>query len=65
MRTVCGKDDPRVQLDFSAIGAGYRSDVIGNFCGEGYSGFFVELGGEGCAELTGRKTDHRRSVFWT
>lgn len=50
------KNDPRVQLDFSAIGQGYGSDVIGDFFkSKGIQDFFVELGGEGVARGINRK----------
>ncbi len=42
------KNDPRVQLDFSAIGQGYGADVIADFLkSKSVENFFVELGGEG------------------
>lgn len=44
------KNDPRVQLDFSAIGQGYGADVIADFFkSKSIVNFFVELGGEGVA----------------
>lgn len=44
------KNDPRVQLDFSAIGQGYGADVIADFFkSKAIENFFVELGGEGVA----------------
>lgn len=44
------KNDPRVQLDFSAIGQGYGSDVIADFFkSKKIENFFIELGGEGVA----------------
>ncbi|MBY0433413.1 MAG: FAD:protein FMN transferase [Cyclobacteriaceae bacterium] len=44
------KNDPRVQLDFSAIGQGYGADVVGDFFkSKSIENFFVELGGEGVA----------------
>jgi thiamine biosynthesis lipoprotein len=47
------KDDPHVQLDFSAIGQGYGADVLADFFrSKGITDFFVELGGEGVASGT-------------
>lgn len=44
------KNDPHVQLDFSAIGQGYGADVIADFFkSKLIENFFVELGGEGVA----------------
>lgn len=44
------KNDPRVQLDFSAIGQGYGADVIADFFkSKSVENFFIELGGEGVA----------------
>ena len=44
------KLDPRVQLDFSAIGQGYGADVIGDFFkSREIIDYFIELGGEGVA----------------
>lgn len=44
------KNDPRVQLDFSAIGQGYGADVITDFLkGKGIINMLVEVGGEGMA----------------
>lgn len=44
------KNDPRVQLDFSAIGQGYGADVIADFFkSKSIENFFIELGGEGVA----------------
>ncbi len=44
------KNDPRVQIDFSAIGQGYGSDVIADFFKTKLiTDFFIELGGEGVA----------------
>ncbi len=44
------KNDPHVQLDFSAIGQGYGADVIADFFkSKAIENFFVELGGEGVA----------------
>lgn len=44
------KNDPRVQLDFSAIGQGYGADVIaGFFRSKSVENFLIELGGEGVA----------------
>ncbi|MFZ9503424.1 MAG: FAD:protein FMN transferase [Cyclobacteriaceae bacterium] len=44
------KSDPRVQLDFSAIGQGYGADVITDFLkSQGISNMLVEVGGEGMA----------------
>lgn len=44
------KNDPHVQLDFSAIGQGYGADVIAVFFkSKTIENFFVELGGEGVA----------------
>ena len=41
------KNDPRVQLDFSASAKGYGVDVIGHFLiSKGIESFFVEIGGE-------------------
>lgn len=41
------KDDPRVQLDFSAIAKGYGVDVVAGFLKEkGIKNLFVEIGGE-------------------
>jgi thiamine biosynthesis lipoprotein len=44
------KNDPRVQLDFSAIGQGYGADVVADFFkSKSVDNFFIELGGEGVA----------------
>ena len=44
------KNDPHVQLDFSAIGQGYGADVIADFFrSKSIENFFIELGGEGVA----------------
>jgi thiamine biosynthesis lipoprotein len=44
------KNDERVQIDFSAIGQGYGSDVIADFFkSKSVNNFFIELGGEGVA----------------
>ncbi len=44
------KNDPRVQIDFSAIGQGYGADVIADFFkSKSVENFFIELGGEGVA----------------
>ncbi|CAN5365577.1 FAD:protein FMN transferase [soil metagenome] len=44
------KNDPRVQLDFGAIGQGYGADVIADFFRvKSIENFFIELGGEGVA----------------
>jgi FAD:protein FMN transferase len=44
------KNDPRVQIDFSAIGQGYGADVIADFFkSKSLKNFFIELGGEGVA----------------
>ena len=44
------KNDPRVQLDFGAIGQGYGADVIADFfVSKSVDNFFIELGGEGVA----------------
>ncbi len=44
------KNDPRVQIDFSAIGQGYGADVIADFFKlKSVENFFIELGGEGVA----------------
>ena len=44
------KNDPRVQLDFSAIGQGYGADVITDFLkSKGVNNALVEIGGEGMA----------------
>ncbi len=44
------KNDPRVQIDFSAIGQGYGADVIADFFkSKSIENFFIELGGEGVA----------------
>jgi thiamine biosynthesis lipoprotein len=44
------KTDARVQIDFSAIGQGYGSDVIADFFkSKSVDNFFIELGGEGVA----------------
>jgi FAD:protein FMN transferase len=44
------KNDPRVQLDFGAIGQGYGADVIADFFKlKSIENFFIELGGEGVA----------------
>lgn len=41
------KDDPRTQLDFSAIAKGYGVDVVVEFlAGKGIENLFVEIGGE-------------------
>ena len=41
------KDDPRVQLDFSASAKGYGVDVAGHFLeSRGITEYFVEIGGE-------------------
>lgn len=41
------KDDPRVQLDFSAIAKGYGVDLVGELLrSKGITDFFVEIGGE-------------------
>ncbi|MEQ8424672.1 MAG: FAD:protein FMN transferase, partial [Cyclobacteriaceae bacterium] len=41
------KDDPRVQLDFSAIAKGYGVDVVADFLkSKGMKNIFVEIGGE-------------------
>jgi len=41
------KDDPRVQLDFSASAKGYGIDVVGHFLeAKGINNYFVEIGGE-------------------
>ena len=44
------KNDPRVQIDFSAIGQGYGADVVADFFkSKDVNNFFIELGGEGVA----------------
>lgn len=44
------KSDPRVQLDFSAIGQGYGADVVMEYLrSKGITNMLVELGGEGMA----------------
>lgn len=44
------KSDPRVQIDFGAIGQGYGTDVIADFFkSKSIDNFFIELGGEGVA----------------
>lgn len=44
------KSDPRVQLDFSAIGQGYGADVVAEYLrSKGIQDMLVELGGEGMA----------------
>ncbi len=44
------KNDPRVQIDFSAIGQGYGADVMSDFFKmKKIENFFIELGGEGVA----------------
>ena len=44
------KNDPHVELDFSAIGQGYGADVIADFFkSKNIQNFFIELGGEGMA----------------
>ena len=44
------KRDPRLQLDFSAIGQGYGADVITDYLrAQGVTDMLVELGGEGMA----------------
>jgi thiamine biosynthesis lipoprotein len=41
------KDDPRIQLNFSAIAKGYASDVIAALLeGEGVENYMIEIGGE-------------------
>jgi thiamine biosynthesis lipoprotein len=41
------KEDPRVQLDFSAIAKGYGVDIVANLLKEkGIKNLFVEIGGE-------------------
>jgi thiamine biosynthesis lipoprotein len=41
------KDDPRIQLNFSAIAKGYASDVIASlFEREGIDNYMIEIGGE-------------------
>lgn len=41
------KEDPRVQLDFSAIAKGYGVDVVGHYLeAQGIDDYFVEIGGE-------------------
>lgn len=41
------KEDPRVQLDFSASAKGYGVDVVAEFIeGQGIENLFVEIGGE-------------------
>lgn len=52
------KSDPRVQIDFSAIGQGYGSDVIADFFrSKSIDDFFIELGGEGVAQGKNLKED--------
>ncbi|MDR2385082.1 MAG: FAD:protein FMN transferase [Tannerella sp.] len=41
------KEDPRIQLNFSAIAKGYASDVIASLLeGEGVHNYIIEIGGE-------------------
>lgn len=52
------KIDPRVQLDFSAIGQGYGADIIADFFNAHHvEDYFIELGGEGVAKGKNRKED--------
>jgi thiamine biosynthesis lipoprotein len=54
------KDDPRVQLDFSAIAKGYGVDVVANFLkSKGIENLFVEIGGE--VVTSGSNIGERRS----
>ncbi|MDZ4715097.1 MAG: FAD:protein FMN transferase [Cytophagales bacterium] len=54
------KSDPRVQVDFGAIGQGYGADVIADFFRSQLIGnFFIELGGEGVA--SGKNLRENRS----
>jgi len=51
------KDDPRTQLDFSAIAKGYGVDVVADFLrSKGIVDQFVEIGGEVMAYGKNRKT---------
>ena len=55
------KNDPHVQIDFSAIGQGYGADVIAEFFkSKSIENYFIELGGEGVAR--GKNLSENR--FW-
>jgi thiamine biosynthesis lipoprotein len=44
---VITKENPQMQLDFSAIAKGYAVDAVGNFlASKGIENYFVEIGGE-------------------
>lgn len=52
------KDDPRVQLDFSAIAKGYGVDAVVEFLkAKGVTDMFVEIGGEVSAKGKNMKLD--------
>ena len=59
------KDDPRVQLDFSASAKGYGVDVIAHFLlSKGIGDYFVEIGGEvACAGLNAHNKPWRIGII--
>ncbi|MFK7901105.1 MAG: FAD:protein FMN transferase [Cyclobacteriaceae bacterium] len=60
-QSVVEKENPRTQLDFSAIAKGYGSDLVADFLvSKGITSLMVEIGGE--VVCRGEKTNGKR---WT